>query len=419
MIYSITHAAVVLAVISSFLAMENTSAFTTFSQYNFRKAQSLCISKKYSPLRVEMGNSVVAHSRFEKMKQKWKGLTPTMPTEDEVGVTYADFDKGLDEVHKSFQFGDTVKGIIDEFLHKGALVDIGGKAPAWCPENEYSLVRLEDPASELGTEKEFEFKIISGEDKDGQFQVSIRRLQIDRAWEVIKEMEEEDGIFEVEICGVNRGGAVVLINGLRGFLPGSHFVGGYPSEDLIGQKFPAKFLNVDRESNKILVSHRFAVMEERMKMFREGAIVEGTIQGVKPYGVFVNVEGIATLLHISEISNAKVNNIEELFQEGQVVKAVVLENDQANNRIALTCKVLEKTNGDILRDMNAVFENAETNLAIYNNKKAEEAKQRDEAAQEIIQDLGKEITPLQSQNTDAQEQQHDGSSMEAEPELIA
>ena len=87
-------------------------------------------------------------------------------------------------------------------------------------------------------------QVISDEDANGQVTLSIRRLEFERAWERVETMHKNDAVFEASVVAVNKGGAIVEVEGLRAFLPGSHLCGGQPTEELVGTKLPFKFLEV-------------------------------------------------------------------------------------------------------------------------------------------------------------------------------
>jgi len=318
------------------------------------------------------------------MKLKWKGAQPHKPTFEETGCSYEQFEEQLPSFFRSFDLGAVVAGKVVEFIHKGALVDIGSKSIAWMPEFEYSLPRANVLSPIISLDNEVEVKIITREDRDGQLTVSIRRLQIDRAWEKVLKIKEEDATVDFVIVSVNKGGACIEIDGLRGFLPGSHFVSGHPKEEHTGQTFPCKIMTVERESGKLVVSNKLAAAEDKLKMFKKGILVQGTVCGVKPYGVFVDVMGVSTLLHISQISNAKVENLESLFTLGQAVTAVVQDVDSDKNRITLSTKMLELSSGDIIKDMQGVFDNAAENLKIWEEKQSQIAESTIGAPEESV-----------------------------------
>merc|ERR1711981_144154 len=161
-------------------------------------------------------------------------------------------------------------GTVVQYENGGALVDIGAKASAFLPLHEAGLVTnagddkapIEDMVK-LDVERDFQ--IISEEDENGQLLVSIRRIEYRQAWERIAALQTEDEVFEAEVIAVNRGGAIALVEGLRAFLPGSHLTGMLPDENLIGTVLPLKFLEVNQEANKLVVSNRRAVVEKQMR----------------------------------------------------------------------------------------------------------------------------------------------------------
>lgn len=120
------------------------------------------------------------------------------------------------------QLGDIVVGQVVQFEVKGALVDVGGKASAFLANDEVSMQRVDDIEEILAIGDNREFQITSNEDENGQLQLSVRRIEFARAWERVRQIQAEDCTIRAEILSINRGGALVNFEGLRGFLPGSH-----------------------------------------------------------------------------------------------------------------------------------------------------------------------------------------------------
>ena len=204
-------------------------------------------------------------------------------------------------------------------------------------------------------------------------------------------MNAEDALFEAEVCAVNRGGAIVLVEGLRAFLPGSHLTGTIATEELIGDKLPLKFLEVNPDNNKLVVSNRRAIVETQMNDLSRGDVVDGMIKALKPYGAFVEVGGMSGLLHISQISYDRIDNLEKLFQPGDKVKCMIIDHDKLNGRIALSTKTLEPEPGDMLKDSARVFELADETAAKYHERMEADRKAREEAAKDIVLGLGEVV----------------------------
>merc|ERR1712071_479165 len=212
-----------------------------------------------------------------------------------------------------------------------------------------------------------------------------------QAWEKVVEKEATDDVFQAEVIAVNRGGAICLVEGLRGFLPGSHLTGQLPNEDLIGQTLPLKFLEVNQEANKLVVSNRKAVVEEQMADLSRGDIIDGIVKALKPYGAFVEVGGMSGLLHISY---DRIDDLEKVFQPGDRVKCMIIDHDKVNGRIALSTKTLEPEPGDMLKDPARVFEMAEETAAKYHERMEAERRAREEAAKDIVLGLGDSLDDL-------------------------
>lgn len=338
-------------------------------------------------------------TRFDRLKKSYKGLKPQINLED-INFSYEDFDAAVQKTSYSFQRNAIVKGTCIEYNNGGAIVDIGAKASAFLPEAEASLVQPDgseiNDLVDLNTE--LEFQIISEEDENGQLLVSIRRIQYRAAWEKVLEMQDQDAVLEAEVVAVNRGGAICLVEGLRAFLPGSHLAGQLPTDDLVGQKLKLKFLEVNQENNKLVVSNRKAIVEQQMADLSRGDLVTGIVKALKPYGAFVEVGGMSGLLHISQISYDRIEDLEKVLQPGMQVKCMIIDHDKVNGRIALSTKTLEPNSGDMIRDPQMVFDMAEETAAKYHAHMEEERKQREQTARDLVLGLGDSLDGLDDES---------------------
>jgi small subunit ribosomal protein S1 len=353
-------------------------------------------------------------TKFDRLKRDYKGPKSTVDTSG-IDFTYEAFEEAVAATTYSFNRNDVIKGTVVQYDNGGALVDIGAKASAFLPLAEAGLVtenanektNIEDM---VDLDVEQDFQIISEEDENGQLMVSIRRIQYRQAWERIVKLQEEDDVFEAEVVAVNRGGAIALVEGLRAFLPGSHLTGALPDDDLIGVTLPLKFLEVNQEANKLVVSNRRAVVEKQMKDLSRGDVVSGVIKALKPYGAFVEVGGMSGLLHISQISYDRIDDLEAVFEPGAKVKCMIIDHDKVNGRIALSTKTLEPEPGDMLKDASRVFEMADETAAKYHERMEAERKAREEAAKDIVMGLGDglEVSDPLADVTDSLESVLDG-----------
>ena len=349
-------------------------------------------------------NAAEVLSRFDRLKKNYKGPKVVSSTEG-LDFSYDDFDKAVALTTYSFNRNDVVKGTIVQYENGGAIVDIGAKASAFLPTQESSLFLAQGASIETSVdlEQELEFQIISEEDENGQLMVSVRRIQYRQAWEKVIAQQTEDEVFEAEVVAVNRGGAICLVQGLRAFLPGSHLTGQLPTDELVGQTLPLKFLEVNQEDNKLVVSNRRAVVEQQMSDLSRGDIIPGIVKALKPYGAFVEVGGMSGLLHISQISYDRIEDLEKVLQPGQAVKCMIIDHDKVNGRIALSTKTLEPEPGDMLRDSAKVFEMAEQTAKKYHERMEAERKAREEAAKDIVMGLGDSLDDLSSDDMDGED----------------
>ena len=296
----------------------------------------------------------------------------TTNTKD-IGFTHEDFAALLDKYDYHFSPGDIVAGTVFSMEPRGALIDIGAKTAAYIPIQEMSINRVDDPEEVLQPNETREFFILTDENEDGQLTLSIRRIEYMRAWERVRQLQTEDATVRSNVFATNRGGALVRIEGLRGFIPGSHISTRQAKEDLVGQDLPLKFLEVDEDRNRLVLSHRRALVERKMNGLEVGEVVTGSVRGIKPYGAFIDIGGVSGLLHISEISHDHIDTPHSVFGVNDELKVMIIDLDAERGRISLSTKQLEPEPGDMLKNRDLVFEKAEEMAEKYREKMRAEA----------------------------------------------
>ncbi|MEM9156059.1 MAG: 30S ribosomal protein S1 [Cyanobacteria bacterium J06642_2] len=290
---------------------------------------------------------------------------PEMPN---VGFTHDDFAALLDKYDYHFSPGDIVPGTVFSLEPRGALIDIGAKTAAFLPIQEMSISRVENSEEVMTPGETREFFILTEENEEGQLTLSIRRIEYMRAWERVRQLQSEDATVRSAIFATNRGGALVRIEGLRGFIPGSHISTRQPKEDLVGEELPLKFLEVDEDRNRLVLSHRRALVERKMNKLEVGEVVIGVVRGIKPYGAFIDIGGVSGLLHISEISHDHIETPHSVINVNDEVKVMIIDLDAERGRISLSTKQLEVTPGDMTRDPELVYSTAEEMAAKFREK---------------------------------------------------
>jgi len=371
-----------------------------------------------APPAEEKKEPVIQMTRFDRLKANYKGLTRTSTAEG-LDFSYDDFDAAVAATTYAFNRNDIVKGTVVQFDNGGCTVDIGAKSSAFLPVAEAGLIQKaysptgEETSSSIENlvdlNETYDVEIISEEDENGQLLVSVRRIQYRDAWKKIEARRDEDEVFDAQCIGVNRGGAICMVDGLRAFLPGSHLAGQLPTDDLIGNILPLKFLEVNQEDNKLVVSNRRAVVEKQMANLSRGDLVDGVVKALKPYGAFVEIGGMSGLLHISQISYDRIDDLEKVLQPGQELKCMIIDHDKLNGRIALSTKTLEPEPGDMLRDPSKVFALAEDSAKKYHERMESERRAREEAAKDIVLGLGDSLEDLADGGED------DGDAAAADP----
>ncbi|WP_173916286.1 30S ribosomal protein S1 [Halobacillus sp. Marseille-Q1614] len=248
---------------------------------------------------------------------------------------------------KEFSTGDIVTGKVVKIEEKQVLVDVGYKVEGIVPISELSSLHVEKASDVVNEGDELTLQVKKVE--DDEIVLSKRAVDADKAWQELEEKFESGEIFEAEVKDVVKGGLVVDI-GLRGFIPASlvetYYVEDF--EDYKGRTLTLKVVELDREQNRVILSHRAVVEDEEsskkqevLQSLEDGQVVEGTVQRLTDFGAFVNLGGIDGLVHISQLSHQHVEKASDVVEEGQKIKVKVLSVDRDNERISLSLKATQ------------------------------------------------------------------------------
>jgi small subunit ribosomal protein S1 len=279
---------------------------------------------------------------------------------NETSFSLDDFAKALEEHNYELQKGQIVSGQVFEYGTDGAYVDIvGAKSPGFLPRKEAAVAEVEDLAEILPLKEEREFLIIRDQNADGQVLLSIRQLELQKVWNELAEAQRSGKSLPVQVTGVNRGGVTVDVNGLRGFIPRSHLLERDNLNRLIDDLLTVNIIELDRDRNKLVLSQRMATETVGFSQLELGQLVEGTVSSVKPFGVFVDLEGVTGLIHIKEVSQKFIESLADLFPVGQSVKALIIDLDEGRRRVSLSTRLLENYPGEMVEKLSEVMESAE------------------------------------------------------------
>ncbi|CAL8896959.1 RNA degradation presenting factor (ribosomal protein S1 homolog) [Bacillus pumilus] len=243
------------------------------------------------------------------------------------------------------EVGDVVKGIVSKVEDKHVNVDIVNvKQPGIIPISELSSLHVEKASDVVKDGDKLELKVTKVE--DDALILSKRAVDADRAWEDLEKKFETKEVFEAEVKDVVKGGLVVDI-GVRGFIPASlveaHYVEDF--SDYKGKTLSLVVVELDREKNRVILSHRAVVEQEQLDKKQDflqklevGSVIDGKVQRLTDFGAFVDIGGIDGLVHISQLSHAHVEKPSDVVEEGQEVQVKVLAVDRDNERISLSIK---------------------------------------------------------------------------------
>ncbi|AUB62827.1 30S ribosomal protein S1 [Bacillus cereus] len=248
---------------------------------------------------------------------------------------------------KELQVGDVVTGSVTKVEEKQVLVNVGYKTDGVIPISELANVHIEKASDVVELDQTLELKIIKLEEDD--LVLSKRAVDAEKAWVELQEKFTSGHVFDVTVKDIVNGGLVVDL-GVRGFIPASlvevHYVEDFT--DYKGKTLAVKIVELDREKNRVILSHKAVVELEldskkkaAISSLKEGDVVEGTVQRLTDFGAFVNVGGVDGLVHISQISHERVEQPSEVLEQGQKVKVKVLSVDADTQRISLSIKAAQ------------------------------------------------------------------------------
>jgi len=255
-----------------------------------------------------------------------------------------EFERLLQQYDYAFKRGEIVHGSVIALESSGALIDIGAKTAAFLPNKEVATPYATAQTT-LKPGESFDFYILFEEDEDGQLTLSLRRVQTAQNWNKLEELMNNDVVVQCKVTAVVKGGLLVDVMGLRGFIPSSHLRVKQPLEELVGQELPAKIINLDRQRNNIILSHRKMVAEQmaeqRKDLFsklHEGAVVEGEVVRLTDFGAFVDLGGVDGLLPLSQMSWRWVEHPSDILSIGDTIQVEVIGIDMDKQRVSLSIK---------------------------------------------------------------------------------
>lgn len=251
--------------------------------------------------------------------------------------------------------GETRQGWVVEHRNNEIVIDIGAKSEGIISGPE--LQQMDDDTLErLAVGNEVLVYVVSTEDKHGNVVVSYAKAVEEHDWLVAEKLLQSQDVYKSQVVGQNRGGLLVKLGLLKGFVPNSQ-LGRHRRQSQsadgqvqnpMGKPISVKVIEVDRKRNRLILSERAADKEVRearrsdlLAKLEEGDILDGRVINLADFGAFVDIGGVEGLVHLSELSWKRINHPAEVLEVGDQVKVYVLNVDRKRERLALSIKRLE------------------------------------------------------------------------------
>ena len=255
------------------------------------------------------------------------------------------------------QQGEIRTGVIASMTPGQILVSVGTKSEGVIAGKEYELIPAEELAN-LKIGQEIPVYVVNPEDQNGNLILSYTRAREEQSWQIVEGMLTSKETYHSSVIGYNKGGLIVPVGGLRGFVPASQIsltrrsgvTGDTPEQRwsrMIGQEMDVVVIEVDRERRRLILSERQASSETResvkervIEELKEGEVRTGRVTSLADFGAFVNINGADGLVHLSEISWDRIQHPSEVLKVGQEVQVKVISIDREKKRIGLSIRQL-------------------------------------------------------------------------------
>jgi small subunit ribosomal protein S1 len=259
----------------------------------------------------------------------------------------------------NFDRDQLVSGRIISIAEREILVELGAKSEGIVYGKDIEALP-KDIRAALKVGDEVYAYVVQPEDQNGNVVLSMAKAITERDWRNAEELFQRQEAIETMIAGFNKGGVIIKVGRLRGFVPASQLSLTHqrmlgdetlPPEQrfqkLVGQKALIKVVEIDRDRNRLILSERAAAKEARTQLkdkllasIEPGQVLEGVVSSVKDFGAFVDLGGADGMIHLSEMSHTRVKHPNELLKEGDKVKVKVLNVEKDAGRIGLSLKAL-------------------------------------------------------------------------------
>ncbi|WP_052055801.1 S1 RNA-binding domain-containing protein [Myxosarcina sp. GI1] len=274
------------------------------------------------------------------------------------------------ESTKNYSLGDIVIGKVIELKDSYALIDIGAEKLACIELRDVSVwAKSCKEVLHINLIREFLVSSIYHYPYSETLGLSIKELERQIGWERLQQVDQEKTIFYCQQAKRNtvNNGFLVNLEGVSAFLPDSHISCQLFKNNKFKTKIPFKIIRLYSRSRSVVISNRKALTYFRLKQIKVGDLITGKILAIKKYGLFIQTDNITVLLHISEVSQVSIGleDLYNIFRVGDDIKALIIWMDIHKGRVSVSTKELEIDPGDMLKNPQLVYENAESMAIRY------------------------------------------------------
>lgn len=280
--------------------------------------------------------------------------------------------------------GEIRTGVILAITDQEIIIDVGAKRDGVVPLADLQRMSPEALAN-LSVGDKVPVYVLRPEDQDGNLMVSLYQARQEKDWQRAQELAKSGEVWEEEVIGFNKGGLVIPLGGIRGFVPASQIADFRPTmtpeerlarlSSMVGERLKVKVIEINQRKHRLILSATQAQREWREQQrdrlldeLREGEVRHGVVSSLSPFGAFVDIGGADGLVHLSELSWRRLRHPRELLHVGDEIDVVVLHLDREHKRIALSRKRLEPEPWALVEDdyeLGQLVEGVITNVADF------------------------------------------------------
>ena len=268
-----------------------------------------------------------------------------------------DFLAELEKTFVKIRRGQFIKGVVVQVSDDEVCVNIGYKSDGIIRKEDLTADGTQSPAELFQPGDEIEAEVITLNDGEGNVRLSRKKIESQLKWKALVEEMDQDAIYECKVLKVIKGGVLSKLEGYDAFIPASQLSLKYV-EDLsvfVGQTLEVKIIDIDKRQKRFVLSHKEVLRkkaeEEEKKLFEsfeKGSVVKGTVKRLTDFGAFVDVGGVDGLLHITDISWARIKHPKDVLHENQEIEVKIINVDPEKKKISLGYKQLQPKPWDLV-----------------------------------------------------------------------